>query len=248
MEMCPYCGEDVPADSARCWKCGTELTPGAGDAAAEGEEGGIEQRQVDGKAGGKKKPTVPCPHCEAPVSIYALRCNDCGRSIGRPGRRINWGKASWLVFGVVGLATLVGLIYAFVASRPELEDRARKSSRGNALGDTWVEFERVFLRKAPSKEHEARRREAWERDFQGEFVAWQGVIVELDPEQGTLHLHETGTGEPGKPHVRLHLKRRSDVKDRDLKLGKSVAYTARLTDYHPDARLLELDDGVIGDD
>lgn len=250
--MCPYCGEDVPADSARCWKCGTELSSSSagGEASPEGgEEGaaGIEQRQVDGKGGGKKKPTVPCPHCEAPVSIYALRCNECGRSIGRPGRRINWGKASWIAFAVIGVGTLAGLLYAFVMSRSEYVDMARRSSRNDTLGDTWLEFEKVFLRKA-GKEHEARRRETWERDYLGNFVGWQGVITELKAESGELWLHETGTGEPGKPHVHLHLKRASDVKARDLKLGKSVAYTARLFDYHPEAKLLELDDGVIKDE
>lgn len=242
--MCPYCGEDVPADTTRCWKCGTEISPSEGG----GEDpGGIEERPTpEGKT--KKKPTQPCPHCEAPVSIYALRCNECGRSIGRPGRRINWAKASWVAFGVVSVGLLVGLVYAFITSRPENEDRGRFSRRGDPIVVSWIELERIYFRPT-DKAHEERRAERWRNEYKGEFVHWQGVIVRADEATGVLELTDgEANRNPDEPQVRLTLKDPGLVKARGLKRGTSLAYSARLQTYLSEEKMVELDDGTIRED
>src|SRR5690606_35744836 len=104
MEMCPYCGEDVPDDSSACWKCGTEIQRGEGGAAE------VEQRNQEGRGG----PKVECPHCHAQISARALRCNECGRVLQRANTRANWVPAAWGAFGFVLLASVVGVIVAFV--------------------------------------------------------------------------------------------------------------------------------------
>lgn len=243
MEMCPYCGEDVPGDSTRCWKCGTELSASDSASAAAGPDGApaIEERQVEGK--GKKKPTVPCPHCEAPVSIYALRCNECGRSIGRPGRRINWGKASWIAFAVVSVGLLVGVTYSYIASRVEPEDLARRSRRSEPITLSWIELERIYF-KSVDKAHEERRRERWDKEFKGEFIHWQGIIVNVDESLGMLELTDGVVGTSDKPQVRLALKHLQEVRERGLKRGMSLAYSARLANFDPKNRMVEVEDGT----
>lgn len=244
--MCPYCGEDVPADTTRCWKCGTELSPG-GEGGAADDAGGIEERGApEGK--GKKKPTQPCPYCEAPISLYALRCNECGRSIGRPGRRINWAKASWVAFGVVSVGLIVGLIYAFIVSRPEADDRGRFSRRSDPIVVSWIELERVYFRPV-DKAHEERRAERWKAEYKGEFVHWQGVITHVDEASGVLEMTDgEANRDPDKPQVRLTLKDPGQVKARGLNRGMSLAYSARLQTYVTSEKMVELDDGTIRED
>lgn len=250
MEMCPYCGEDVPADTSRCWKCGTELSGSSSGAGAEGGEGAptIEERaSPEGKTGGKK-PTQPCPHCEAPVSVYALRCNDCGRSIGRPGRRINWAKASWVAFGVVCLGLTVGLIYAFIVTRPEHRDRGRLSFRDDPIVVSWIELERVYFRPT-DKAHEQRRNERWQDQYRNEFVHWQGVVVRIDDATGTVEMTDgEANRDPDKPQVRVAFKDPGVVKARGLNRGMSVAYSARLQEFRPEEKLVELNDATIRED
>lgn len=230
--MCPYCGEEVPDDSKTCWKCGTELT-GRGRDGGEGDDGDdgeatIEQRGQKERGG----PRAECPHCQALIPVRALRCNECGKVVKEGARRLNWVPAAWTAFGVVVLATLIGLVYSFVVHHKEPPDPGRDAPVSRKYGD----LERIYFKSSGA---EQRKREVWEAEHQGKFVEWEGVILKVDPADRRLELAESGL--VGKTQVVVELKPGQDLTG--LKEEKTVRYSARLVDFR--GGRFELDLGLI---
>lgn len=214
MQMCPYCGEDVPDDSTACWKCGTEVQKGEGGATGADQ---IEQRNVEGKTGG---PKVECPFCQALISARALRCNECGRVLQKGSGRANWMPAAWGAFGLVVLASIVGVILSFVKAHKPAVDPGRDSP----LGQNFRELERIYLKGSGSDQ---RRRELWSAEHQGKFVVWEGVIVDVDPTSRIIALAEDGLG--SRSQMVVEFKAGEDLSG--LKEEKSIRYSARLEDF-----------------
>ncbi|MCW8141600.1 MAG: zinc ribbon domain-containing protein [Planctomycetota bacterium] len=230
MNMCPYCGEDVPDDSSACWKCGTEIQRGEG-----GGGGGetIEQRNVEGKTGGG--PKVECPFCQAQIPARAMRCNECGRPVQRVNVRANWMPAAWGVFGLVLVGTLIGVIVSFVRAHQPAPDPGRDTPitiKPHELG-------RIYLR---SGGPEQRRREIWESEHKGKFVAWEGVIVDIDPSARIMGLADDGLG--GRATAVVQFKPGQDLSG--LKVEKTIRYSARLEDFRDGQFHLSL--GVLLED
>lgn len=210
MEMCPYCGEDVPDDSSACWKCGTEIQRGEAGA------GEIQQRNQEARSG----PKVECPHCQAQIPARALRCNECGRAVQRSGARANWVPAAWGAFGLVLLASVVGVVVSFVkAHKPPVEP-----GRLEPIKIQVHELERIYLK---GSANEQRRRDLWRTEHEGRFVEWEGVIVDIDPAARIIGLAENGLD--GRASVVVEFKSGQDLSG--LKKEKSIRYSARLDDF-----------------
>jgi hypothetical protein len=215
MQMCPYCGEDVPDDSSACWKCGTEIAKGEGGAAGADH---IEQRNVEGKGSGG--PKIECPFCQAMVSARSLRCNECGKVLQRGSGRANWVPWAWGSFGLVLLASVVGVILSFVKAHKPAVDPGRDSP----VGQNFRELERIYLKGASN---EQRRRDLWSAEHQGKFVEWEGVIVDVDPTARIISLAEDGLG--SRSQMVVEFKDGQDLSG--LKEEKSIRYSARLEDF-----------------
>lgn len=213
--MCPYCGEDVPDDSSACWKCGTEISRGEGGGGGDADE--ITQRNPEGKSG----PKAECPFCQALIPARALRCNECGRVLQRSGARANWVPAAWGAFGLVLLATLVGVVLSFVRAHKPPPD----PGRDEPVSRRFSELERIYLKEPAANVQ--RQREIWNAEHAGKFVWWEGVIVEIDPEARRISLAEDGLS--GKPTVIVEMK--PDVDLSGLKKEKAIRYSARLEDF-----------------
>jgi hypothetical protein len=217
--MCPYCGEDVPADSGTCWKCGTELAKGAGD----------EQIEQRGQKEGGGGPKTECPFCQATISARALRCNDCGRVVRDGGRTRNWVPAAWAAFGFVLLATVGGVIYSFVLHHKEPEDPGRSTP----LSRSFLDLERIYLEKGGT---EARRRQIWRDEHEKKFVVWEQVVVRVTPEEHRAEFAESGT--KGVAQVVVTFKEGQDLSA--LKKDKTFRYSARLVDFQGTQLFLDL--------
>lgn len=224
MEMCPYCGEDVPDDSGACWKCGTEIQRGEGGA------GEVQQRNLESKGG----PKVECPHCQAQIPARALRCNECGRVLQRGAARANWVPAAWGAFGLVLLATIVGVVVSFVRAHKPPEDPGRK----DPIKLDVHELERIYFKGAAN---EQRRREIWRTQHEGRFVEWEGVIVDIDPAARIIGLAESGLD--GHPTAVVEFKPEQDLSG--LKEEKSIRYSARLDDFREGRFYLSLGELVV---
>lgn len=226
MEMCPYCGEDVPDDSTACWKCGTEIQRGA--AAAGGDPGEqIQQRNVEGKTG----PKVECPFCQALVSPRAMRCNECGKPLHKSGARANWVPAAWAAFGIVLLASVAAVVVSFVKAHRTAPDPGRDAP----VSRDFQDLERIYLKVGGN---ETRRREIWRAEHEGKYVEWEGVIVRLDAEQRIVQLAPTGAD---KAQAIVEMKDDQDLSE--LKADKMIRYSARLDDFRDGQFLLSM--GVL---
>ena len=233
MEMCPYCGEDLPVDSQRCWKCGTELS---------GAEGGADGLDLRRKPSG---PPAECPFCQADVSPNALRCNDCGRPLRQVKSRANYVPAVYGVFGLVVVAVLVGLLYSFLANRRPPVDPGRE----NPIDATYAQLARIYLTHAQPE----RKRQQWEEHHQGKFVRWTSqadegpvIILRVDEEAGTLALGNTDKDDPTRPKAILELLDPTVISTRGLKAQHGIAYSARLDRY--DGQTIYLTAGVLDDE
>ncbi|MGE0707794.1 MAG: zinc ribbon domain-containing protein [Planctomycetota bacterium] len=231
--MCPYCGEDVPAGSKTCWKCGFELDgetdPAA--AAANGEVPEIEERK---KA--PRRPQRECPKCGKSIALQAIRCNHCGVQLSK-GRR-NWVPLVWGAFGIVILATVVGLLYRFFSTQPVPKDPGRETP----VQVTRAQLAKIY--KADSDAGKRKKDEIWDERHKGKFVRWNGYVLEVTPEN-TLSLGDNPTADRKHPHVTLTLKDPAQIDARGLKQGKSILYSARLDRYEDGTFFLDL--GVIED-
>jgi predicted nucleic acid-binding Zn ribbon protein len=236
MEMCPYCGEDVPADTKTCWKCGTELSGGDasdGDEVTGDTESTIERRK-------KKVPTVECPYCNADVPPKALRCNSCGRPLKKTNRAPNWIKGAIVAFGAVVLAVVVGLIYAAATKPPP-----RDPERDNPLQQTYESLARIYLVPAGGGQ-EDKRRETWNSQCKGRYVSWDGFITNIDAEQGWVEVSSKTTATVDQPEVRIQFGADAILAG-GLKKGRSIAYNAQLDDYDPTAKVLILIHGELSE-
>jgi hypothetical protein len=232
MEMCPYCGEDVPDDSKSCWKCGTELSgdgePGGGD----GGEPTIEQRRRQ-----PERAEIECPFCEATVPAKALRCNECGRQVRKHHAARNWIPAVYTAFGIVLLSILVGFGWAALSGGPAAPDPGRDSP----IGFDYAKLEKIYL---DSRDTE-KLRELWKERHQGKFVEWEMHILQID-EDGTLLLASSPSASV--PEVRLELKppAQAQIEEHELSEGKMVRFSAALRDF--DDETFGLDLGLVLDE
>ena len=237
MEMCPYCGEEVPADSAKCWKCGTELAAGGSEKSggAASEELAVPEDEDEG--GGGAKEMIPCPHCESPVSKKATRCRECGRAV----REVTanhaataWRMGTWLIVAGVGLAAAISV---GVYSR-------RRHYAAQVRTITKIEYADLERRLQPLVAGSTeRKREVWQRDIEGKFVKWTGTVVTADPDTGHVTVSQTKGGTKADVDVELREDGRDDL--RDLKPNQPIGYSARLVDFGKDGMAFTLNEGLL---
>lgn len=227
--MCAYCGEDVPAGSANCWKCGLELDGDTADAASS-ELGDLEQRP---KAA--RRPQRDCPHCGEPVAVRAIRCNACGEQLSSGGRR-NWVTAAWAAFGVVLLSTVIGVIYSRVSGYEVPPD----PGRATPLKISRAQLSQLY--KSQSKHGDEKKRGLWDERHKDRFVVWESYLLKIE-EDYSLSLGDSSRGDPD---VHVILKDSDQIEARDLKVGKWIRYSARLVDYDSQGQIT-LDLGVVED-
>jgi hypothetical protein len=214
MEMCPYCGEDVPDDSTACWKCGTEIQrsgAGGGDGSDQ-----IQQRNLEGKSG----PKAECPFCQALISPRAMRCNECGKPLTKTSGRANWVPAAWAAFGIVLLASVAAVVVSFAKAHRAAPDPGRL----DPVSRDFQDLERIYLKAGGN---ETRRREIWRAEHEGKYVEWEGVILEVEPDLRVVRLAQSGLTD--KPQTIVEMKADQDLTD--LKRDKSIRYSARLDDF-----------------
>ncbi|MBL4849799.1 MAG: zinc ribbon domain-containing protein [Planctomycetes bacterium] len=227
MSMCPYCGEDVPAGSNNCWKCGLELDGDTDSAAAS------EGMEIETRGRTAKRPQRDCPHCGEGVSVRAIRCNACGERLTTGGGR-NWIAAAWLAFVLIVIGTVVGLVYNYFANFEAKPDPGRL---------TPVKISRAQLHqfyKADSSGGTKKKRGLWQDRHEKRFVVWSSYVHAIE-EDSSISL---GDSSRGKADVRLVLKDLDQIDTRGLKVGKSIKYSARLLDYDKQG-VFSLDLGVV---
>jgi hypothetical protein len=238
MEMCPYCGEEVPADTAKCWKCGTELSEGSGKAPGDDLEVPEEEPDDAGAAPKKSRKMIPCPHCESPVPANAVRCKECGRPV-REGKGSQagaaWRMGTWLV--VVGFGVAVAIAVVVVAYKRRHEGKPRP-----LIPIAYAELERRMTPLQPSTQGE-RRRELWTRDFEGKFVKWSGVVIQVHEDTGHVDVAHTKGSKKAEADVELRDDARADLGD--LKPDQPIVYSARLVEFGKDGFAFTLSEGLI---
>jgi len=215
MGMCPYCAEDVPAESKSCWKCGTELSGEGETSFSAATEPAIEQRKKP-----KDRPVGECPHCGAIVGVKSLRCNDCGRAVRTTDKR-NWVPAIWTAFGLVLFALVAGLIYGYVDSLKAPPDPGR--STPEPVG--YDQLLRMY--RADSAKARTKKLELWEQHHKGKFVRWEMTLLAIR-EDGSVALGTTEDVSAATPHAVLELKDTEAVKSKGLMKGKMYLYSASL--------------------
>src|SRR5581483_2190528 len=110
--MCPYCGEEVPQDSSKCWKCGTELSE-SGAARPDGDELEVPDDEDDDDGSGKVE-LIECPFCGSPAPKKASRCKECGRTIQQvktnAAAAALWKWGVWAVVLIVAVSTVTAVV------------------------------------------------------------------------------------------------------------------------------------------
>ena len=222
--MCPYCGEDVPADSGSCWKCGTAIEGGGYSEGTPEIEGGAAE----------SAPTIECPHCEAEVNARALRCNKCGQALKEVAQRRDWGGAAMGAFLLVGALIVGGVAYSLITREPPPDP-----ARAQPLGLTFAQLSRIYL-DVPGGEQ--RKQDTWARDHQHRYVEWEHFVLELDEASGVVQLGQSATAEA--PCVTLTLERPSVIQEHGLRAGKTFKYSGRLEAFDLGAKKLVLGRGL----
>lgn len=234
MSMCPYCGEDVPAGSGSCWKCGLELD-GDTDTAASGGEGA----EIETRGRASTRPQRDCPHCGESVSARAIRCNACGERLTSGGGR-NWVAAAWAAFGIVVLGTIIGLLYNFFANFEPPPDKGRDTP----VKISRAQLEAFYKSEGSGSAGKKKKRGLWKDRHEGRFVVWTSYIHDISGDDLSLKL---GDSSRGRHEVVLHLKNPDEIETRGLKVGKSIKYSARLVDYDEQG-VFTVDKGVVEED
>ena len=263
MEMCPYCGEEVAANVAKCWKCGTELSEGGASGGSESDElevpddddagsKGKSPRGAKGRKGkdddesedaddegddgeGKPGPVVDCPFCKAPTPKKSKRCKECGRVVNEV--VVGPGASLWK-YGVLGLVVVLGLggaygVYSVSMKRRRSELRARNSLN--------VRFEDLLAKMQPFVKVTEKRKEVWTKDFDKKYVKWTGMVTET-PDGNRVKLSHTK--ETAKPDCLVEFSD-EDEGARGLQVGATVVYSARLTEFGKDGFAFTLDDAKV---
>ncbi len=224
MTLCPYCGEDVPAETPRCWKCGSDLPADGADPAL-----GEARRSSDHPS--------ECRACQAPLPPGARRCAECDRPVRGAPRGL---PTVFAVYGATLLALLVGLVYALATRR---EAPARPSS---ARAIEYAELLRVYADGAANEQ----AREVWRAAHEGRRVEWREPAVILGVgEGGVLKLGPAAPadGPAARPTVVLALADPGVIDERALAPRQALgcAYQAVLdriedgTVYLASGRLIE---------
>jgi hypothetical protein len=233
--MCPYCGEEVPQDSSKCWKCGTELSEGA--SRAEGEELEVPDDDDDEDAP-KGQVVVECPFCGTPVPKKSLRCRECGRMVQRlksnAAQAALWKWGVWAAVIVVAIGGAVGVVL-YAQKRSLAAERASRMIN--------ADFDRLVQRIQPTNKgfKEERRREVWEKEFERRFVHWNdGVVVWFDAEAHTVKIARQ---KDGKPDLLVTFMKDEDLSH--LQLNEKIEYSARLIGYGQDDFAFVLTDGML---
>jgi ribosomal protein L40E len=223
MEMCPYCGEEVPEDAVKCWKCDAVLQEAA--------DGALE---AEGQAA--TGPTLePCPHCEAPQPPGAHRCRECGRIINErqaASSQARWILGSWAVFAAVGLVVLAVLAAAIMSRRP-VEKRVYKSIVYRSLAERYSP-ERLVSTKSKAADR-------WEREYRGRHVRWRGVVERVT---GRVALVRMGEGKASHL-VQVEFEEQEGQELGALAPNQAVSYDARLIRYNDGEHRFVLDRGRI---
>ena len=242
MEMCPYCGEDVPANTPKCWKCGTELSERTDDGGSDeiSLRGPAAEREEEKKKK-KKKPMRQCPFCETMVPLHSLRCNRCGQELKAAPKIFAWQRSVWVAFVVVAVAVGGWLLYGYAAAK--VVARSDKG-RDKPLQVTYSNLARIFLQ---SRGSGADQREAsWYQEHEGKYVEWSGVVTKVvDPREGIIEAAESATATIDEAEVRLTLKDPDEVAAQGLKPGKLIKYSARLVSYLPEEGVFVLDNALL---
>ncbi len=166
--MCPYCGEDVPGESAQCWKCGSELS---GEAAEELSDGQLDRR-----------PTASaCPTCQSPLG-GSRRCGTCGW-VARDGHRA--GSPVHGAFFLVACGVLIGLIFGIY----------RRDTSGGRATPIPFSYEQLAEIYTSESDDSGALADLWAKEHRGRYVHWDMVILEID-DAGTLKLAPEGSPEP----------------------------------------------------
>lgn len=234
MEMCPYCGEEVPQDSSKCWKCGTELAEGA--AKSEGDD--LEVPDDDDEDGATA--VIECPFCGSPAPKKALRCKECGRTIQKvktgAQAALLWKWGVWAVVLIVGLSSLTAVIL-YARHRSASEERAR-----NTIGASYDDLVKRLQPRVKGFKEE-RRREVWEKDMKGRFVHWTDGFVCETPVGNVVRIRQAAKG--GEADVEVTFGQDQGLSD--LKPDEKIEYSARLVDYgrDPNEPAFKLDEGTL---
>jgi ribosomal protein S27AE len=229
MSMCPYCGEDVPAGSNSCWKCGFELEDNTSPDTGEPVE--IEQRN---KA--PRRPQQECPKCGKLVAVHAIRCNHCGVAISK-GRK-TWIPLVWGAFALVVLVTIVGSLYRFFAEFKPPPDPGRSTP----ISATRAGISKIY--RGVSAHAKPKLANMWEERHNSKYVKWNGYVLEIRDDD-TLALGDSSSVDRKAPHAILTLKDIDQIEERGLKVGKSILYTARLNRF--EGGTVHLDMGIVED-
>lgn len=217
--MCPYCGEEVPVDSNRCWKCGTDLPEGAG----RGAQDELEVPDDDGAPGAGPAPGEPllCPHCGSPVPKNASRCRECGRAVKEvqsAGGGAGWRWGAWVTVLVIGIgAAFLVVSYSLKSLRKEKPRTPRTEVAQDKLRAQMA---------APTPEE--RKREIWNRLFDRHFVKWSGYVVSREGDATLLFSQKKGGKEAECKVAFLPDEQLEGLKDG----GEDIVwYSARLVAY-----------------
>jgi hypothetical protein len=220
--MCPYCGEEVPQDSSKCWKCGTELSEGAaGKGDAEDLDVPDEDEDEDGTA--KASQIVDCPFCGSPVPKKAMRCRECGRTLQKV--KVNttavalWKWGAWAAVLTVAVSTTTIVL---------LSSKKRATGEDRIHNLIPASYETLNNRIQPLNKgfNPERRQEVWERDFLKKFVHWsEGEVEEIDGAVVKIS-HTKGSKTPDVIVTFV-----SDEEVRGLNLGEKIEYSARLVEF-----------------
>jgi hypothetical protein len=251
--MCPYCGEELEANAARCPRCGMVLD----DAAAAVEEeapspggpevgagGGAAASATAAEAPPRKKQLVPCPHCEVPIPASAHRCPECGRGLRylvdestQAAARRYKRKVQLAVGGGIALAAVALVVASLIAWSGEEKKGARKLERV-----TFDELDRFLGPR--SKATPERREEFWDR-VEGKDIRLQGRVAKVERSlfggPALLIKHRRGEGDGA--DVRLFLSKEALEASKAAE-GDLVTYMGRVVKYGG-SLVVELEDGEI---
>jgi hypothetical protein len=252
--MCPYCGEEVPDDSSRCWKCGTELTEGGAPAPTDDEEELEVPADDDGEPTEKKVELVNCPFCDSPMPKSALRCRECGRTVRSPEAArgaVAWRLGPWLIFAAVAVIAI-----AVIATVVTKKMREKEKQHDPPIQIKFVDLDtRITPLRKLSATIDEKRQAIWNDDFKGKFVKWPGQWILKATKIGEEWEVELSEKEPktlgktDKPSAVVTFLPATNEDEagrltRTLKTGERITYTARLVDFGGRAAFT-LDNGTL---
>ena len=230
MEMCPYCGEEVPDESVKCWKCGAilqEVDEETAEAMAE---------EAEAKAMGPK--LVPCPHCESPQAPGTHRCKECGRVIAEweEGESDDkWKYGSWIAFG--GIGALIFLILVIAVATSEVSEKRNYLKKGS-----WSSVSRRYSA-AYMKQNKTKAEKTWESEDEGRYVRWSGLVVSIDGDEVEFAMSPKAR-KAKKAEVKVSFSSKADDFVGSLAKGKVVGYDAKLVAHNEDGYLFILERGM----